>query len=115
MNTMMMTIKGRKALWWLCVLPVFILFVYICSGEKGAPDGRQPELQTYRLGNGWGYRILMNEKVLIDQPTIPAIDTLMSFPDEASARKIGSLVRDRIANNKDFSITKDDIQHSLSD
>ena len=115
MNSMTMIIKGRKALWWLCVLPVLILFVYICSGEKGSPDGRQPELQTYRLGNGWGYRILMNDKVLIDQPTIPAIDTLMAFPDEASARNIGSLVRDRIANNENFSITKEDIQHSLSD
>lgn len=115
MNTMMMIIKGKKALWGLCVLPVLILFFYICSGEKGSPDGRQPELQTYRLGNGWGYRILMNDKVLINQPTIPAIDTLMPFPDEASARKIGSLVRERIANNKEFSITKDDIQHSLSD
>ena len=115
MNTMMMTIKGKKALWWLCVLPVFILFVYICSGEKGSPDGRQPELQTFQLEDGWGYRIVMNEKVLIYQPSIPAIYTLRSFPDEASARKIGSLVLERLKNNKDFSITIGDIEHSLSD
>ena len=115
MNTMMMTIKGKKALWWLCVLPVFILFVYICSGEKGSPDGRQPELQTFQLEDGWGYQIVMNKKVLIYQPSIPAIDTLRSFPDEASARKIGSLVLERLKNNKDFSITIGDIEHSLSD
>lgn len=115
MSMMMMTIRGKKALWWLCVLPVLILFVYIRPGDVGSSDGRQPELQTYRLQDGWGYRILMNDKVLIDQPTIPAIDTLMAFPDEASARSIGLLVCDRIAGNMNFSITKEDIQHSLSD
>ena len=57
----------------------------------------------------------MNEKVLIYQPTIPAIDTLRSFPDEASARKIGALVLERLNNNENFSITMDDIKHSLSD
>ena len=88
---------------------------YFRPGEKGSPDGRQPELQTFQLEDGWGYRIVMNEKVLIYQPTIPAIDTLRSFPDEASARKIGALVLERLNNNENFSITMDDIKHSLSD
>ena len=115
MNTMMMTIKGRKVLWGLVLLPVLISLIYFRPGEKGAPDGRQPELQTFQLEDGWGYRIVMNEKVLIYQPTIPAIDTLRSCPDEASARKIGALVLERLNNNENFSITMDDIKHSLSD
>ena len=111
MNTTMMTIKGRKALWGLVLLPVLILLIYFRHGEKGFPDGRQPELQTFQLEDGWGYRIVMNEKVLIYQPTIPAIDTLRSFPDEASARKIGALVLERLNNNENFSITIDDINN----
>lgn len=110
-----MTIKGRKVLWGLVLLPVLISLIYFRPGEKGSPDGRQPELQTFQLEDGWGYRIVMNEKVLIYQPTIPAIDTLRSFPDEASARKIGALVLERLNNNENFSITMDDIEHSLSD
>lgn len=115
MNTTMMTIKGRKALWSLVLLPVLILFLYFRPGEMGSRGDQQPELQTFQLEDGWGYQIVMNKKVLIYQPSIPAIDTLRSFPDEASARKIGSLVLERLRNNKDFSITIDDIKHSLSD
>ena len=88
---------------------------FIRPGEMGSRGDRQPELQTFQLEDGWGYQIVMNKKVLIYQPSIPAIDTLRSFPDEASARKIGSLVLERLRNNKDFSITIDDIKHSLSD
>ena len=115
MNMTMMTIKGRKALWSLVLLPVLILFLYFRPGEMGSRGDRQPELQTFQLEDGWGYQIVMNKKVLIYQPSIPAIDTLRSFPDEASARKIGSLVLERLKNNKDFSITIGDIEHSLSD
>lgn len=115
MNMMMRIIKGRKSLRALVLLPVFILFLYIRFGDMGASSGRQPELQTFQLQDGWGYQIVMNKKVLIYQPTIPAIDTLMSFPDEAGARRVGSLVLERINNNKDFSVTKEDIQHALGD
>lgn len=115
MNMTMRIIKGRKSLRALVLLPVFILFLYIRFGDMGSSSGRQPELQTFQLQDGWGYQIVMNKKVLIYQPTIPAIDTLMSFPDEAGARRAGSLVLERINNNKDFSVTKEDIQHALGD
>lgn len=114
MNMTMMIIKGRKALWGLVLLPVLILILYFRQGDVGFPDGRQPELQTFQSQDGWGYQIVMNKKVLIYQPTIPAIDSLRSFPDEAAARKVGSLVLERLCNKKDFSITIDDIEHSLS-
>lgn len=116
MNMTMMIIKGRKAFWGLVLLPVLVLlFLYFRPGDVGSRGGRQPELQTFQLEDGWGYQIVMNEKVLIYQPTIPAIATQRSFPDEVSARKIGSLVLERINDNKDFSITIGDIEHSLSD
>ena len=34
MNTMMMTIKGRKVLWGLVLLPVLISLIYFRPGEK---------------------------------------------------------------------------------
>lgn len=75
---------------------------------------RQLEVQTVQWGEGWGYQIVMNGKVLIYQPTIPAIDTLMAFPDEESARVVGSIVLEKLNNNRDFTITITDIQKSLS-
>lgn len=114
MNTMMMNINGRKALWSLLLLPVLIL-LFIRPGELGSPDGRQLELQTFQLGDGWGYQIVLNKKVLIFQPSIPAIDTVRSFPTKASALTIGSLVLDRLSKNQNFSVTSEDINNSLSD
>lgn len=113
-KTMMTKVKGKKALWGLMLLPLLLILFYFRSGDMGFPHGRQPELQTFQLGDGWGYRIMMNNKVLIYQPTIPAIDTACSFPSEESARRVGSIVLDRLRSNRDFSVTATEIKHSLS-
>lgn len=114
MNVMMR--KGRMALGSLTILlPLLLILFCFRFRDMGSRDEMQPELQTFQLGDGWGYKVLMNRKVLIYQPTIPAIDSLRSFPTEASARRIGSLVVKRIKKNQNFTITTDDIIHSLSD
>lgn len=114
MNAMMR--KGRKALVSLIILlPLLLILFCFRSREMGSRDEMQPQLQTFQLGNGWGYKVLMNKKVMIYQPTIPAIDSLRPFPSEASARRIGNLVVERIKKNQSFSITTEDIIHSLSD
>lgn len=98
----------------LAVLSMLLLYLVFREGDMGSLPGRQPELQTFQSGNGWGYQILLNEKVLIYQPSIPSIDSVMPFPSEESARKIGTLVIEKLNKNQNFSITKEDIQHSLS-
>lgn len=113
-----MMITRKRQAWILSSLVVLSVLLFYLSlfrdGEMGSSPGRQLELQTFQSGNGWGYQILMNEKVLIYQPTIPSIDTLMAFPDEGSAKKIGTLVLNKLAGHKDFSVTREEIQHSLS-
>jgi len=97
------------------LLPLLLILFCFRFREMGSRNEMQPELQTFQLGDGWGYKVLMNKKVMIYQPTIPAIDSLRPFPSKASARRIGSLVVERIKKNQSFSITTDDIIHSLSD
>lgn len=107
--------KGSKAAGSLMLLLLLFVLFYFRRGDMGSPHGRQPELQTFQLRDGWGYKILMNKKTLIYQPTIPTIDSLRPFPTERSARLTGQLVLDRLKHNRDFSITIDDLKHSLSD
>ena len=108
--TMMNTKKGRA--WFvpgLVVLPVLLFYLSFFRGEEmGSSPGRQLELQT------WGYQIRMNGKVLIYQPTIPSIDTVIAFPDKESAENIGTLVLNKLAGNRNFSVSREEIQHSLS-
>lgn len=111
---MMMTIKDRKILSGLLFIPMLILLFIIRSGEMGTPDGRQPELQIFQLEDGWGYQIVLGGKVMIYQPTVPAIDTVMAFPDEASARNMGELVLKKLYTNNDFPVSTQEVKHSLS-
>ena len=68
--------------------------------DEGEPKA---ELEIFQYENGWGYQIVMKQKVLIYQPTIPAIDTAIPFPDEVSTRKVGILVLKRFnAHRKKF-------------
>lgn len=98
------------------LLPLSVILFCWHAREMGSRHEKvQLELQTFQLGNGWGYQVMLNRKVLIYQPTIPSIDSLRPFPSEASARRIGLLVMERLKRNQSFSITTDDIIHSLSD
>lgn len=114
--TMMSTKKGRA--WFVSGLVALLVLLFYLSffrdEEMGSSPGRQLELQTFQSGDGWGYQIRMNGKVLIYQPTIPSIDTVMAFPDKESAEIIGTLVLNKLAGNKDFSVSREEIQHSLS-
>lgn len=114
---MKMISKGRKA--WLSaiglwLLPVLLFILFLHPLDRGSAGSRELELQTVQSGNGWGYQIMMNRKVLIYQPTIPAIDTVMAFPDEESASRIGSRVLEKVKGNRDFSVTPEEVSEVLA-
>jgi hypothetical protein len=48
---------------------------------------------------GWGYNILIDEKMYIHQPNIPAVMGNNGFPTEEKARKAGEFVANKIKNN----------------
>lgn len=47
---------------------------------------------AYKIENGWGFRILREEKVVIDQAFIPLIPGKNPFPTKRLALKTGKLV-----------------------
>ena len=106
MSMMKMSIKCNRIL----IAGIFILCALGCQ-EKSS---NQFQLQTFRTKGGWGYNILLHEKVIISQPIIPAIDTVMPFPNEKSAEKIGQIVLKKIKNKENFSVSKQEIEYSLS-
>ena len=110
----MMRRRGR-VLRNLSILLPLLLILFLHVREMGFRHELQPMLQTFQLGDGWGYKVMLNKRMIIYQPTIPAIDSLKPFPTERSAQRIGSIVVERIKKNQNFSITREDVIHSLSD
>ncbi|MFC5411994.1 DUF4907 domain-containing protein [Larkinella bovis] len=52
----------------------------------------QYELRTLNSPTGWGYRIVLNGKPVIDQPTVPGQSGQRGFVSEALARRVGERV-----------------------
>ena len=67
------------------------------------------QVKTYRVTDGWGYQILVNSKVYIDQPFIPVLQGRIPFPDRKSARLTGKIVMQKLENHRLPAITREDI------
>ena len=87
---------------------VIILIVIIYSKR-----GHSYEIDTFRSDPGWGYDILMNNKVYIHQPYMPALEGQVPFNDKQSARKTARLVLKKIRNHKSPALTKEELQSIL--
>lgn len=72
---------------------------------KGYHKSSNIRLTVIKLENGWGYDINNNQRILIHQPNIPAIQKSIPFNTKQDARKVGSLVLKKIESNKFPTIT----------
>ena len=55
-------------------------------------------LQTFKVEKGWGYRIIKNGRVFINQENIPAVSGNKSFRTEGDAKKVGQIVLAKVEN-----------------
>jgi len=58
---------------------------------------------------GWGYKIMADDRIYIQQDYIPAISGKKGFRTEVEAEKVGNLVVQRIATNQQPIITLADL------
>ena len=57
-------------------------------------------VKSIQTENGWGYQIFKGKKLLINQPTIPAVQGNQSFSSELDAIKVGELVVNKLLQNQ---------------
>jgi hypothetical protein len=67
-------------------------------------------LDTFRSGNGWGYSVSANNKVIIMQPFIPALEGKKPFATRKEARKAGKLVIKKLEKGDEPSLTADELK-----
>jgi hypothetical protein len=66
-------------------------------------------VKTYRLNNGWGYQVLVNNQVYIDQPFIPVLPGKKPFPNRKTARAAGTLVKQKLEHRQLPGLTREEL------
>ena len=64
---------------------------------------------VFQTEGGWGYRIEGKKKVYISQPFIPGIEGRHPFRTKEEAMRTGSLVLEKMKDNRNFAIQPRDL------
>ncbi len=75
-------------------------------------NGSTYQITTMRHENGWGYQIRQNQKLLLDQPTIPGRPGVQGFQNQEDAQKVAELVVSKLkANIFPPTVSEDDLKN----
>jgi len=76
----------------------------ILVSKNNIPTGSNSTLpvvvRPLKMPDGWGYEVLVNNKVFIRQDYIPAIPSYKRFQTESEAMLIGNSVADKMRNGR---------------
>lgn len=86
-------------------LKIIIVFLFFASCKNNA----EFEVKSFKVNDGWGYTIGMNDKIIIKQTVIPTVSEKRSFKSEADALKVGNWVLERIKQNLSPTVAKKDL------
>ncbi len=91
---------------------LLLFFLIGCKQRsKHISSSRVPEYDTityslFKSGDGWGYDILVNEKVFIHQPFIPAVQGRFAFKSKEDARRAAIFVIEKMMHSGTFPSVK---------
>ncbi len=89
----------------LTLLFIIAISLYSCKKET------KIEYTIYKVENGWGYDVKINNKVLMHQPMIPAINKSIPFYSKEDAEKVAKLVIEKIKKKQmPPTVSKEEIQ-----
>jgi Domain of unknown function (DUF4907) len=73
------------------------------------------ESKIFRVTNGWGYDILVNDKLLIHQESVPAKRGQNGFAQKEQAQKTANLVINKIERGLNPALTTFEIEQICSE
>lgn len=103
------------------LVPFVFLFVLIlafsCSQPADKDNNKKRKaseiisVQPFRIDSlkGWGYEIVLGNKVYIHQENIPALEGNRVFTSREDAMKTGNLVREKMIANKPPTLSKEEV------
>ena len=66
--------------------------------------------QTFKTNDGWGYSVLINNKLFIKQSIIPVIEGYKAFANEEDAKKVAGLVVNKLKHHEKPILRLDELQ-----
>lgn len=96
---------------------VIIATLAIITLTRPAPEATGKDmlpvaLRLLPIDGGWGYEILVDQKVFIHQDCIPAVDSFRTFSSKADAQRIGEMVMEKIKSGQKPAVTREEIRDS---
>jgi len=112
-----MTTSKKKALYIGLIVGVLVALagVLFLGNEQRSEDTGTLTYTVYPVEEGWGYDIYSEEKRIIHQPFIPAIQGERAFPDEETATKTARLVIQKLINEGTPSLKVEEITRILEE
>ena len=100
----MMRMTNRKIYTGLALLLMLMVSLTIFTSNR-----HRYYVNVFESEGGWGYDILYNNKTIIHQPFIPAIDGKKPFSTKLLAEKTSRLVINKLRNNKSPRLTAGEV------
>lgn len=99
--------------WVLLAITVFLtMFSLLPKNRGGAVIGEQGMLHTeiFAIKGGYGYRIWSQEKLLVQQETIPGIAGNIPFTTPKDAQLVAYLVKRKLTERKNPRVQRTDLE-----
>ncbi len=105
----MNTIKNNKRIiYTVGVLIIIITIIYVF--KLSLNHSNNIELNAISIDDGWGYEILIDNKKIISQTCIPAVEGKQVFKSKKEAMKVGNVVVEKIKKKQPPVITKAELK-----
>jgi len=83
-----------------------LLFVVFFTGRD------ETRLRTFRSEDGWGYYVIIQERMVIRQPFIPAIEGRKPFVTRHDARTAGEIVIQKIKAGENPTVSTEELSEA---
>lgn len=87
----------------------FLKIIVVLLLLVSCKNNTEYNVKSFKIKDGWGYTIAINNKIIIKQTVIPTLSDTRSFKSEADALKVGNLVVEKIKQNLSPTIAKKDL------
>lgn len=102
-----------------CVL-IAVVFLNSCNNSPAAQDQNAAEMakkgmvpvnaSIFKTDKGWGYSIIIDNKLFIRQDIIPAVEGNQGFATKEDATKVAELVLNKMKNKEKPIVKKEDLK-----